>query len=377
MKIYTMRCIRLFLLILLFNSIFLFSSCSQPNADPALEQKIGQMLMIGFRGLEAGGQSPVVQDIRKRNIGGVILFDYDVPTESPIRNIKSPEQVARLTSALQQFSSIPLFIAVDQEGGRVARLKPKSGFPETRSARYLGELDNADSTRYYAEKQTALLGSLGINLNFAPVVDLNTNPDNPVIGKLNRSYSADPGIVTRHARIVIQEHLEQGIIPVLKHFPGHGSAWNDSHKGIADVTGTWKPVELNPYRNLIAHDSVPAVMTAHVFNARLDSTWPATLSKPVLTGLLRDSLNFDGLIFSDDMQMQAIRSQYGLETAIKKGINAGIDILVFANNSIFEEDIAERAINITKKLVEEGEISRDRIDRSYNRIMEIKRLFRK
>lgn len=349
-----------------------FNSCSQPSDTVPLEEKIGQMLMVGFRGMEIDEQSPIAEDLRVRNIGGIVLFDYDVPTRTPKRNIESPEQVKNLISDLQKISGIPLFIAIDQEGGRVTRLKPKFGFPNTVSAQYLGTLNNPDTTRYYAEEQTSLLAGLNINLNFAPVVDLNTNPENPVIGRLERSYSADPDIVTRHARIVIREHLERGIIPVLKHFPGHGSAWNDSHKGIADVTETWDSVEIEPYKNLIANDSVPAIMTAHVFNARLDATYPATLSEPVLSDLLRDSLNFEGVVFSDDMQMDAIRTQYGLETAIRDGINAGLDVLVFGNNSVFEEDIAERAISIIKKLVENGEIPPERIERSYQRIMRLK-----
>ncbi|MDR8392105.1 glycoside hydrolase family 3 [Aliifodinibius sp. S!AR15-10] len=349
------------------------SGCAQPAQEVTFEDKIGQMLMVGFRGTEVDEKSPIVADIREGNIGGVILFDYDVPTDSPLRNIQSAEQVKKLNHQLQNVSSTPLFIAVDQEGGNVARLKTKFGFPKTVTAEYLGSLNNADSTRFYARYQSELLNKLGFNLNFAPVVDLNTNPKNPIIGKLERSFSADPDVVTKHARIVVDEHLNSGIIPVLKHFPGHGSAWNDSHKGIADVTETWEPVELKPYQNLIASDSIPAVMTAHVFNAKLDSTYPATLSKPVLSGVLRDSLNFGGIIFSDDMQMNAIRSQYGLQTALKQGINAGLDVLVFANNSIFEEDIAQRAISIINRLVENGEIPKERIEESYKRIMEVKR----
>ena len=345
-----------------------------PSPDEAdLKTQIGQMLMIGFRGMEIDPGSTVAEDIRKRHIGGVVLFDYDVPAQSPERNIESPDQVRTLIADLQRLSNTPLFIAVDQEGGRVARLKPKFGFPNTVSAQYLGELDNRDSTRHYARQQASLLDSLGFNVNFAPVVDLNTNPDNPVIGRLDRSYSADPEIVTKHARIVMRQHLEQGVIPVLKHFPGHGSAWNDSHKGIADVTDTWEPIELEPYQKLIANDSTPAIMTAHVFNARLDSTYPATLSRPVLNGLLRDSLNYSGIIFSDDMQMDAIRTQYGLETALENAINGGIDVLVFANNSVFEKDIAARAISIIEELVESGRIRREQIDRSYHRIMRVKR----
>ncbi|MFH5885541.1 glycoside hydrolase family 3 protein [Halalkalibaculum sp. DA3122] len=354
---------------------FSASGCAQPAGEVSLENKIGQMLMVGFRGTEIDAGNPIVEDIRDRNIGGVILFDYDVPSQHPLRNIQSADQVKRLTEQLQHLASTPLFIGIDQEGGQVVRLKPRFGFPQTVSAHYLGTVNNPDTTQLHATQQARLLDQQGFNVNFAPVVDLNTNPENPVIGKLDRSYSADPEVVTTHARIVAREHLKAGVIPVLKHFPGHGSAWNDSHKGIADVTETWQQVELKPYANLIASDSIPAVMTAHVFNAKLDSTYPATLSSPVLDELLRDRLSFEGLIFSDDMQMQAIRSQYGLETALKQAINAGVDILVFANNSVFEEDIAERAISVISRMVERGEISRTTIEDSYKRIMRIKSTF--
>ncbi|MDX1636781.1 MAG: glycoside hydrolase family 3 N-terminal domain-containing protein [Balneolaceae bacterium] len=356
--------------------VSIFTGCAPTETGPTLEQKIGQMLMVGFRGTELDEKNPIVADIRERNIGGVILFDYDVPSSSPVRNIESAEQVAALVQQLQAHASTPLLVGIDQEGGQVVRLKQKFGFPKTVSAQYLGELNNPDSTRYYAEQQTRILSELGANVNFAPVVDLNTNPQNPVIGQLERSFSADPATVVRHARIVVEEHINSGVVPVLKHFPGHGSAWNDSHKGIADVTGTWDPAELKPYNQLIATDSIPAVMTAHVFNANLDSTYPATLSKPVLSGILRDSLQFDGLIFSDDMQMDAIRAEYGLETALKQGINAGIDLLVFANNSVFEPDIARRAVRLITEMVENGEIDSNQIERSYRRIMRYKQQLR-
>ena len=363
-------------ILLLLIAVMPLYSCSQSREtkEITLEDKIGQMLMVGFRGMELEEQNPIVEDITQHNLGSVILFDYDVPRQSPERNIRSAEQVKTLIDQLQSKADTPLLVGIDQEGGKVVRLKTKFGFPQTLSAHYLGQLDDNDSTRYYASKQARLLDSLGFNVNFAPVVDLNTNPENPVIGQLDRSYAADPAIVIRHARIVVQQHLQEGVIPVLKHFPGHGSAWNDSHKGIADVTDTWQPEELKPYKQLIATDSVPAIMTAHVFNAKLDSTYPATLSRPVISGILRDSLEFHGLVFSDDMQMKAIRAQYGLETALEQAINAGVDILVFGNNSVFEPDITQRAISIIKHLVNSGNIPRHRIERSFRRIQSVKSL---
>lgn len=365
-------------LTLLYLMLFLLSgvSCSQSREDEqsktALDVKIGQMLNIGFRGMEVADTSHIVRDIQQYHLGGVMLFDYDVPSDTAVRNIRSPQQVKQLVHDLKQLANIPLAVAIDQEGGKVVRLKPKYGFPPTVSAQYLGKLDNPDSTRYYARRTARLLSEMGINVNLAPVVDLNTTPDNPVIGSLERSFSADPQTVTKHARIYIRSLHNYDILTVLKHFPGHGSSKKDSHLGVVDVTDTWSKRELIPYRNLIEDGLANAIMTAHIFNARLDSTYPATLSKPTITGLLRDRLGFEGVIISDDLMMGAIRKEYGLKTTIKQALHAGVDILAFANNSIYDPEIVPKAHNIIRELIEQGELSRDRIDRSYDRIMKWK-----
>lgn len=349
------------------------SGCAQKHAsDVTLDKKIGQMLKIGFRGLEAPPESSIAEAIKKYHIGGVVLFDYDVPKDTALRNIESPAQLNQLTSQLQKYADIPLLIAIDQEGGKVARLKPLYGFPASVSAEYLGSLDNVDSTKYYAGQIAETLKKAGINTNLAPVVDLNTNPDNPVIGGLDRSYSADPETVVRHAEIYINQMHKNGIITTLKHFPGHGSSEDDSHKGITDVTKTWQRKELLPYRKLIANGTADIVMTAHIYNAKLDSTYPATLSKPIITGILRDSLGFEGVVMSDDLQMGAIRKYYNLKETIKQSILAGVDILSFANNSVYDPEIAAKAHGIIKELIKEKVISEERINESYQRIMKLK-----
>ncbi|WP_340105591.1 glycoside hydrolase family 3 protein [Rhodohalobacter sp. 8-1] len=353
-----------------------WSSCQStdvPNG-PSLEEKVGQLLMIGFRGYQLADTSHIHRDIAQYNLGGVILFDFDVPTGRPVRNIESSNQVKSLNASLQELADTPLLIAVDQEGGRVARLKPTRGFPETVSAEFLGELDKPDTTRMYAKEQTELLNDLGFNINFAPVVDLNINPDNPVIGSIQRSYGADPALVTKHASVVIEEHQQRNILPVIKHFPGHGSAWNDSHVGMADVTSTWVDKELEPYKSLTEAGYHFGVMTAHVLNRALDEELPATLSHTIQTGLLRNSIGFNGILFSDDMQMEAIRSYYGLEFSIEHALNAGVDMLVFGNNSVYQPDIVPDAINIILKLVENGSVSEQRINEAYRRILETKRM---
>lgn len=348
---------------------------SQPDGDETLEKKIGQMLLIGFRGMEIDENNPIYEDLRQGRVGGVVLYDYDVVKGAYDRNIESPEQVKALNQSISQlykYADAPPFISVDQEGGRICRLKEKYGFPKTYSQQYLGELNNSDSTRANARVIASTLNDNYFNLNFAPVVDLNVNPDCPAIGKLERSFSSDPDVVFAHSSIVIEEHNDFSIATALKHFPGHGSSKADSHEGFTDVTDTWSEAELEPYSRLIDAGKVKMVMTAHIFNANLDANYPATLSKNIITGILREQMGYDGVIVTDDMNMGAIAENYGLETAIELSIVAGADILLFANNLTYDPDIAVKARDIILNLISEGKISKDRIDESYDRIMKLK-----
>jgi beta-N-acetylhexosaminidase len=340
---------------------------------PTLRQKAAQMIMVGFRDTVVDNNSEVVGWIENDGIGGVIIYEYDGPSKSRPRNITSAKQLKNLTTILQSHAAIPLFIGIDEEGGKVSRLKTRYGFLPSVSARYLGYLDNEDSTRYYAARIAANCHQSGININFAPDVDVDINPQCPVIGKLERSFSPDPLIVERNARIVTEEHNKQRVGCCIKHFPGHGSAQSDSHLGFTDVTNSWNPIELGPYRNLIANNQCNMVMTAHVFNRNIDPVYPATLSKSTLS-LLRDSLNYQGLILSDDMMMGAITQNFGLEAAIEKAIIAGVDILLFSNNvDLYDPRIVTNTINIIVHLVETGKISSNRIDESYRRILKYKK----
>ena len=332
--------------------------------------------MVGFRGLEVSAQHPIIQDIRELHLGGVILSDYDVASQKYLRNIESPAQALQLTEALQQASDVPLLIAIDYEGGGVARLKESHGFPSTVSHQYLGALDDRATTYREARKMAETLAAIGCNLNLAPVIDLNVNPDNPVIAGRERSFSADPDTVTRHAVEFIRAHREQGVQCTVKHFPGHGSATGDSHLGMVDVTNVWSRKELEPYRKLIQAGEIGAIMTAHVFNAHLDTDYPATLSRATITGLLRNELAYEGVVISDDLQMKAISEHYGFKTAIRKALEAGVDILLLITNNAghYDETIARRAFSAIQQLVEEGVISEARIDQSYQRIRKLKSL---
>ncbi len=349
------------------------SDFSEASVDVSLEVKIGQMLMVGFRGLQVDDQHPVIRDIRECHLGGVILSDYDTASQKYYRNIESPAQLRELTETLQKASATPLLIAIDHEGGLINRLKESYGFPPTVSHGYLGTLDNLATTYHEAGKMAETLAEIGFNLNLAPVIDLNVNPENPVIAGRERSFSADADAVTRHALEFIRAHREQGVYCTMKHFPGHGSSKKDSHLGLVDVTNVWSRVELEPYRNLIKAEKVDVVMTAHIFNANLDSSYPATLSHATITGLLRNELNYEGVVISDDLQMKAITAHYGFDAAICKALEAGIDILLITNNSgHYDEAIFRRAFAVIQKLVETDVISEARIDQSYQRIRKLK-----
>ena len=348
-------------------------SAAQKADAVTLDMKIGQMIMVGFGGLKIDKKNPVVDDIKKRYLGGVILYDYNPNDKGALLNIESPGQVKALIAELKSLAEVPLFIAIDYEGGKVSRLKEKYGFPPTLSHKALGDMDDPKSTFSHASKMYKTLAELGFNLNFAPVVDMETNLSNPVIAKLDRSFSADYNKVKKHALQFIRAGRERGVMSTIKHFPGHGSSDKDSHLGLVDVTKSWHLMELEPFRSLIYSGNADAVMTAHIFNKRLDPIYPATLSRATITGILREKMRYDGVVISDDMQMKAIADNYGLEQAVLKAIEAGVDILLFSKNSDKNgKSIVNKVSSLIRRFVEEGKVSEDRIDSSYKRIMKLK-----
>jgi beta-N-acetylhexosaminidase len=360
-------------LILLLLILFIWGCSKDADELPSLDQQIGQMLLVGFRGTTLTDDNHIIRDLEDYNLGGVILYEKDGPTQSRPRNIQSPDQLKELVSALKIHSKEKLFVAIDQEGGMVNRLKASYGFPRTVTAQYLGKLNNEDTTRYYAASMASTLKEMGINLNFSPVVDLNINPESPVIGAIERSFSANPDTVVFHAGIFIDEHEKLGILNSCKHFPGHGSATSDSHLGLTDITNTWSEIELEPYRQLISSGKCKLIMSAHVFNQNLDKDYPATLSKIILTGILREQLGFKGVIISDAMEMGAITENYGTKEAIEKAINAGCDILLFSNNvTSYNSEVVPQTITCIQNLVAEGKITKERIFESYTRIIALK-----
>jgi beta-N-acetylhexosaminidase len=219
------------------------------------------------------------------------------------------------------------------------------------------------------------LAAAGVNLGLAPVVDLDRNPDNPIIGALGRSFSADPEVVVRQASAFIEGLHAQGIAAAIKHFPGHGSSTGDTHLGVVDVSSTWDAVELEPFGALARAGLPDAVLTAHVFNANLDADYPATLSRRTITGILRDRLSWDGVVISDDLQMGAIRAEFGYADAVRLAIDAGVDVLTIANQQVFEPDVVARTVEIITELVADGRIREERIRESWRRVRRLKEHF--
>lgn len=349
---------------------FLFTTaaiCGRAQQGDSLDIKIGQMLLIGFPAAKVDPQ--VLEEVRRGKVGSIILFEKNIPPSNSFIGVK------KMTWTYQKAAPIPLFICIDQEGGRVNRLKEKYGFPRSITAEAMGKAGTLDSVRFYAEATAATLAGLGINVNFAPVVDLASNPDNPVIARYGRAFSASADTVVLMAKAFIKAHRRFNVLTSLKHFPGHGSSKADTHLGIADVTNTWKPDELEPYRVLIDSGYADAVMTSHIVNRKLDPAGhPGTLSDEIITDILRVKLNFDGVVFTDDMQMHAITKHYGLEDAIRLAILAGVDIMTFSNNiSGSDERTVDKVHGIIRGLVERGIITEKRIDESFDRVMKLKK----
>ena len=322
------------------------------------------MLMVGFKGDTITADNPVVGYVRDLGVGAVILFDVDLTGDATLgsRNITSRERLTRLTADLRALAGERgLLIAADQEGGRVQRLKPRYGYEKLPTARALGEMV-PDSVVYYGRLMAGQLREAGVNVNLAPELDLHRD-DCPVIGGLDRAFSSDPARVVEIAETIVKAHRDSSVYCCLKHFPGHGSATADSHYGLTDVTATWTPVELEPFRRLVADSLAPMIMTAHIFNRQLDPDLPATLSRRVLTDLLRGELGYDGVIVTDDMYMQGIIDNYSIEEAIVLTINAGADLLCMGNNisTGFEPERPYRVVDMIVGAVRDGRIPEARV----------------
>ncbi|CAM4120436.1 hypothetical protein GCM10007362_32590 [Saccharibacillus endophyticus] len=325
-----------------------------------LDEKIGQMIVAGVEGTSLREEDRTL--LHDHGVGGVILYadniDSAAQTKSFVNEIK----------AANREKELPLFISVDQEGGRVARLK---GVAKVPTAGKVGKENDAAYARSIGELLGDQLLSQGFNLDYAPVLDVNSNPDNPVIG--DRSFGSSAALVSKLGIAVMQGLESKNVIPVVKHFPGHGDTSVDSHIALPVVNKSLDELdklELIPFKKAIA-EGADVVMIAHILLPKLDSEYPSSLSKAVITDLLRSRLGFDGVVMTDDMTMGAIAENYGLGEASVHSVQAGSDILLVAHRA----DNAIAAIEAVKQAVAEGKISEKRIDESVARIVALKQKY--
>lgn len=336
---------------------------------------IGQHFILGFQGHEVAENNPIYADITQRNLGGVILFDKFLFGNKNLNNIHSPDQLRNLCQGLQSATTQKLLITVDQEGGKVCRLKEKHGFPAMPSAEVMGRDKDYKLTYEVARQTGELLAELGINCDFAPVADVNINSVNPVIGSLGRSFSSVPKRVAMHCMAWLDGLQDHGVLGCMKHFPGHGSSMLDSHHGCVDISKSWQEKELHPYKHIIPTGKAKAIMMGHLFLHQFDKKYPASLSRIMILELLRKRLKFNGLVITDDLQMRGITIKYGLLEAVVHALAAGADLIIIGNNLDYDPDILEKAISRIKTAMAKGIISEESLHQSYQRIIALKDTF--
>jgi beta-N-acetylhexosaminidase len=323
--------------------------------------KVGQLFIIGIR------DKVLTRDesefIIKNNIGGVILFP---------RNLESPKQIHELVSSLQSLrhksrDKLPLFIGIDMEGGRVARLE--APFTQWPPVGQLGKIDSTSVAFKFGTSMATELKAVGINLDFAPCIDVLTNPKNELIG--DRALSSDPEQVAKLASALVRGYIKGGIIPCAKHFPGHGNTLIDSHEDLpienVDLERL-REVELVPFKRAF-RARLDMVMTAHIKFPKIDPEWPVTLSEKFLHQLLRGDLRYRNLVISDDLDMKALSNHFPAEEIPVRAFQAGCDILLYCNNF----DHPQMAIEALIKAAKDHRISAKQIDESFNRVVTLKK----
>ena len=343
---------------------------------PDVESMICQMIMIGLKGSNKKDIANFMETLPSQDIGGVILYDEDLTSKDiSTKNIIDSDQLKEFIFFLQSQFNTSLFIGIDQEGGEVNRLKNIDDYKDFESWAEIGKINEPLKTSSFAKRTAEALKLHGINLNFAPVLDLEMNPLS-IIAKKKRCISKNSSDTIDHSKLFINEHRSLGIISIAKHFPGQGSAKDDTHLSLTDNTNEWSEEEILPYKHLIKDNYLDGIMTSHIINRKLDKEYPATLSKKILNGLLRKNLNFKGLIISDDPQMKAIADYYELKNVLRLMINAGVNLFCFGNNLIYDKYIARKVLALIKELLSEKLIQLDSIIHSYMKIIDLKQKYK-
>jgi beta-N-acetylhexosaminidase len=331
------------------------------------------MVMVGFRGITPLEAQPAIRNIANGSVGAVVLYDVDAETGGP-RNIQSPDQLRNLTSSLKAASEIPVLICTDAEGGFYHRLKERYGFPPTTPAAEMGERNDPSFTHSAAGITANALADVGIDMNLAPVLDL-LNQANLTVSARRRSFSSDPAIVAEQAREFILAHREHGVLTAVKHFPGMGGVLRPYSPGRGELIENWSTSELEPYRILCKQGLLDAVLTARVTHTELDPEFPGCLSRKVIQGVLREEVGFNGAVISDAMEMLAIWDVFGFERGTILAVNAGVDLLLYCNESGIVPYTDERgpdAVEVIVNAVARGDIAEERINEACARVLALK-----
>lgn len=339
-----------------------------PISETSLSDMIGQMIMVGFEGDSVDDPAfyKILAKAKQGHVTGVLYLQ---------RNITGRGKVQAMNKALQGAAKQPLLIAVDQEGGAIQRLSAAAGFLSVPSAHAIASRTTPREAYETYSGLASYLHRWGFNLNLGPVADLNVNPKNPIIGKLGRSFSADPATVVQYCAAFVEAHREHGVLTALKHFPGHGSSRGDSHEGWTDVTETSKPAEIEVFRRLIGQGYADMVMSGHTYDAKFQTgarKLPSSLEPGVLRDLLRKKLGFRGAVISDDLQMSAVAGQFSLKDAVVSAVLAGNDIIVFGNSKSVDPEIDTKVTAVLVAAASKNPAVKKAISAAFDRVVKLK-----
>jgi len=334
---------------------------------PSLDEMIAQMIIIGFDGTKEGDKwvDQIAKDIKREKIGGVFITD---------KNIQNPTQLQKLNTYLksQAPKGLPLIVAVEHEGGDKNLFEAKKGFNEIPSAYELFKNKDIAETEQLYQKLSSDLSKSGINVNLAPVLDLQPKKEVHENAKLKRSYSSYEEIVTTYAMLFINALHAEGIMPVVKYFPTAGANLWNNFSSEEDVTNTWRFEQLKPYYDLIAFGKMDAVVISHVMHKEIDPKNPTLFSKLLIQGLLRDKMHFEGVVFVDNLRTHSIANSIDFRQRVIRSIDAGADIFIFTNYFADNASIPFTINKIITDAIKNGELKEERIAVSYERIVSFK-----
>jgi beta-N-acetylhexosaminidase len=337
-----------------------------------LRERIGQMVMVGFRGMNTSEAEPTMRAIEAGAVGAVVLYDIDAETGGP-RNIQSRRQLRALTSGLKAAYHVPVLVAMDAEGGSYSRLKTKYGFSPGPAAAEVGERNFVAFTNETSVNIARQLAEVGVDMNLAPVVDL-LSPANQTMAA-RRHFSSEPAAVATHAREFIVGHRTLGLLTALKHFPGLGGTATQDPGGPGELMDGWSSRELEPYKTLIHDRLVDAIMVSPAKYPQLDPDYPACLSSRIVGGLLRREMGYDGVVMSDAMEMQAVWEGFGFERGTILAVNAGVDLLFYCNQSgivPYDDNRGLEVIEVVLAAIARGEIAESRVNEACGRVLALK-----